>query len=61
MKGHHGEGTASSARLVILGPVVVGGGTPSLPPVTDDVPLDLIETRTFGSRLIYERYGPGPR
>ena len=38
-------------------PVVVGGGTPFLPPVTDDVPLHLIETRTFGSRVIYERYG----
>ncbi len=37
-------------------PVVVGGGTPFLPPVTDDIPLDLIETRTFGSRVIYERY-----
>ena len=38
-------------------PVVVGGGTPFLPPVTEGVPLDLIETRTFGSRVIYERYG----
>jgi dihydrofolate reductase len=38
-------------------PIVVGGGTPFLPPVTDDVPLDLIETRTFGSRVIFERYG----
>src|SRR5919199_341968 len=37
-------------------PVVVGGGTPVLPPVTEDIPLDLIETRTFGSRVIYERY-----
>jgi dihydrofolate reductase len=37
-------------------PVIVGGGTPLLPPVTDDVPLELIETRTFGSRVIYERY-----
>ena len=37
-------------------PVVVGGGTPFLPPVTEDVALDLIETRTFGSRVIYERY-----
>jgi len=37
-------------------PVIVGGGTPFLPPVTEDVPLDLIETRTFGSRVIYERY-----
>jgi dihydrofolate reductase len=38
-------------------PVVVGGGTPFLPRVTDDIALDLIETRTFGSRVIYERYG----
>ncbi len=38
-------------------PIVVGGGTPFLPPVTEDVPLELIETRTFGSRVIYERYG----
>jgi dihydrofolate reductase len=37
-------------------PVVVGGGTPFPPPVTEDVPLDMIETRTFGSRVIYERY-----
>src|SRR3954453_22843800 len=38
-------------------PIVVGGGTPFLPPVTEHVLLDLIETRTFGSRVIYERYG----
>jgi dihydrofolate reductase len=37
-------------------PVILGGGTPYLPPVTEAVPLDLIETRTFGSRAIYERY-----
>jgi dihydrofolate reductase len=37
-------------------PIVVGGGTPFLPPVTEDLPLDLVETRTFGSRVIYERY-----
>ena len=37
-------------------PVVVGGGTPYLPPVTEDIRLDLIETRTFNSRVIYERY-----
>ena len=37
-------------------PVVVGGGTPFLPPVTKDIPLELIETRTFRSRVIYERY-----
>jgi dihydrofolate reductase len=37
-------------------PVVVGGGTPFLPAVAEDVALELIETRTFGSRVIYERY-----
>jgi len=37
-------------------PLVVGGGTPFLPPVTEVVPLDPIETRTFGSRVIYKRY-----
>ena len=37
-------------------PVLVGGGTPFLPPVTEDVRLDLVETRTFGSRVIYEHY-----
>jgi riboflavin biosynthesis pyrimidine reductase len=41
-------------------PIVVGGGTPFLPPVTEDVPLDLIEARTFGSRVIYERYRRAP-
>jgi dihydrofolate reductase len=37
-------------------PIVVGGGTPFLPPITEDVRLELVETRTFGSRVIYERY-----
>ena len=37
-------------------PVVVGGGTPLLPPVTDPVRLDLIETRTFPGGVVYERY-----
>ena len=37
-------------------PVVVGGGTPFLPPVSRAVEVDLIETGTFASRVIYERY-----
>lgn len=37
-------------------PVIVGGGTPFLPPVTDDVPLDLAETRAFGTGILYQRY-----
>ena len=45
---------------VFRNPIVVGGGTPLLPLVTEDVLLDLIETRTFGSRVIYERYGRAP-
>ncbi len=27
-----------------------------LPPVAERVPMDLIEPRTFGSRVIFERY-----
>src|SRR5437763_11788453 len=38
-------------------PILVGGGTPFLPPVAEDVLLDLVESTTFGSRVIYERYG----
>jgi dihydrofolate reductase len=37
-------------------PVVVGGGTPYLPPVAGDIPLSLIETRAFEPDVIYERY-----
>jgi dihydrofolate reductase len=59
-------GAALAAAAIELGvvdelrmfrnPILVGGGTPLLPRVTESVPLDLIETRTFGSRVIYERY-----
>ena len=42
---------------IFRNPVLVGGGTPLLPPVTTTVPLQLIETRTFASRVILERYG----
>jgi dihydrofolate reductase len=60
-----GAGLASAAvelglvdeLRIFRNPIVVGGGTPFLPPVTEDVPLELIETRTFGSRVIFERYG----
>jgi dihydrofolate reductase len=42
---------------IFRNPILVGGGIPFLPAVTEDVPLDLVETRSFGSRVIYERYG----
>jgi dihydrofolate reductase len=41
---------------IFRNPVVVGAGTPFLPPVTDDIRLDLVDTKKFGSHVIYERY-----
>lgn len=37
-------------------PILVGGGTPFFPPLEGDLPLHMVETREFNSRLIYERY-----
>jgi dihydrofolate reductase len=37
-------------------PVVVGGGTPFLPPLERPLELELVETRTFASRVVYLRY-----
>jgi dihydrofolate reductase len=37
-------------------PIIVGGGTPLLPPVSEHVRLELVETRTFGSGVLFERY-----
>ena len=31
-------------------------GTPYFPPLEDRINLELIETRTFGSRVVYARY-----
>ena len=41
---------------IFRAPVVVGGGTPFFPPLAQPVPLELAETTTFDSGLIYERY-----
>lgn len=41
---------------IFRNPIIVGGGTPLLPPVTAPVDLELVETRTFASRVVYERY-----
>jgi dihydrofolate reductase len=37
-------------------PVVVGGGTPFFPSVDRTVDLNLVETRTFGARVVYLHY-----
>ena len=41
---------------IFRNPIILGGGTPLLPPVAEKIPLELVETRTFGSRVIYERH-----
>jgi dihydrofolate reductase len=38
-------------------PVLVGGGIPYFAPVERRVDLDLLETRTFASNVVYLRYG----
>jgi dihydrofolate reductase len=38
-------------------PVLLGGGTPYFPALERGIDLELIETRTFGSRVVYLRYG----
>jgi dihydrofolate reductase len=37
-------------------PVLVGGGTPFFPQCERRVDLELVETRTFSSRVVYLRY-----
>jgi len=62
--GVGGAGLASS--LIELGlvdefrlfvsPVLLGAGTPYFPSLEERVDLELLETRTFGSRVVYVRY-----
>ena len=37
-------------------PVVIGAGTPYFPALDARIDLELVETRTFGSRVVYLRY-----
>ena len=41
---------------LFVSPVVLGGGTPFFPPLEERIELELVETRTFGSRIVYLRY-----
>jgi dihydrofolate reductase len=41
---------------LFVSPVVLGGGTPFFPPLQESVALELVETRTFSSRVVYLRY-----
>ena len=41
---------------LFVNPVVLGGGTPFFPQRRERLKLELVETRTFGSRVVYLRY-----
>jgi dihydrofolate reductase len=41
---------------LFVSPVVLGGGTPYFPALEERIGLELAETRTFGSRVVYLRY-----
>jgi dihydrofolate reductase len=41
---------------LFVSPVVLGSGTPYFPPLEERLNLELIETRTFGSRVVHLRY-----
>jgi dihydrofolate reductase len=42
--------------LLFVSPVVLGGGTPYFPALDEKINLELVETQTFGSRVVYVRY-----
>jgi dihydrofolate reductase len=41
---------------LFVSPVVLGGGTPYFPPLDEKIKVELVETRTFGSSVVYLRY-----
>ena len=41
---------------LFVSPVVLGAGTPYFPALDERINLELVETRTFGSRVVYVRY-----
>jgi dihydrofolate reductase len=40
-------------------PVILGGGTPFLPPLEERIELELLETRRVGSSVVYQRHRCG--
>jgi dihydrofolate reductase len=45
---------------LFVSPVVLGGGTPYFPTLDEQMSLELVETQTFGSRVVYLRYRVSP-
>ena len=50
-----GLGLIDEYRVMVY-PVLVGGGIPFFPREERRVDLELVETRTFNSRVVYLRY-----
>ena len=42
--------------LLFIAPVILGGGTPYFADLDHRLNLELVETRTFSSRVIYAHY-----
>jgi len=49
------RGLVDEYRLFVS-PVVLGGGTPYFPNLEQRIQLDLVESRTFGNRVVYLRF-----
>jgi dihydrofolate reductase len=43
---------------LFVSPVLLGGGTPYFPPLDETINLELVDTQTFGARVVYLRYRP---
>jgi dihydrofolate reductase len=41
---------------LFVSPVLLGGGTPYVPTLDQRINMELVETQTFGSRVVYLRY-----
>jgi dihydrofolate reductase len=41
---------------LFVSPVILGGGTPYFPALDESIKLALVETKTFGSGVVYVRY-----
>jgi dihydrofolate reductase len=45
---------------LFVSPVLLGGGTPYFPTLDERINLELVETKTFGSRVVYLHYRRAP-
>lgn len=45
---------------LFVSPVLLGGGTPYFPTLDEKISLELAETKTFASRVVYLRYRVSP-